>query len=141
MAKEKKKISNSIKSEDLQKAVEEYLTEYVEDIEEGVKDTTDTLTKEAVKDLKQESPRGQGTRDKPYYKGWTRQKGKTNKGRYTIKIHNKTNYQLTHLLEFGHATRNGGRTKAQPHIRTIEEKYNKLYEQSITTVIKRRSKT
>ena len=134
-------MSNSIKPDELQKAIQEYLTEYVEDIEEGVKDTTDTLTKEAVKDLKQESPRGQGTRDKPYYKGWTKQKGKTNKGRDTIKIHNKTNYQLTHLLEFEHATRNGKKTKAQPHIRTIEEKYNKLYEQSITTVIKRRSKT
>lgn len=134
-------MSNSIKPDELQKAIQEYLTEYIEDIEEGVEETTDTLTKEAVQDLKQESPRGHGTRDKPYYKGWTRQKGKTNKGRYTIKIHNKTNYQLTHLLEFGHATRNGGRTKAIKHIRPIEEKYNKLYEQTITTVIKRRSKS
>lgn len=133
-------MSNSIKPEELQEVLKDYLENYVEDITEGVEDTTDTLTKEAVKELKETSPRGKGTREKPYHKGWTKQKGKENRGRYTVKIHNKTNYQLTHLLEFGHATRNGGRTKSIPHIRPLEEKYNKLYEQRITTVIKRRSK-
>lgn len=133
-------MSKTIKPDDLQKALREYLENYVEDITEDVKDTTDTITKEAVQEIKQTSPRGNESRNKPYYKGWTRQKGKENKGRYTIKIHNKTNYQLTHLLEFGHATRNGGRTKAIPHIRPLEEKYNRLYEKRITTVIKRRSK-
>lgn len=133
-------MSNSIKPKELQKALNEYLKDYVEDITEDVEETTDTLTKEAVQELKDTSPRGKGTRAKPYYKGWTRQKGKTNKGKYIVKIYNRTNYQLTHLLEFGHATRNGGRTRAIPHIRPLEEKYNKLYEQKITTVIKRRSK-
>ena len=133
-------MSSSIKSEELQEVLKDYLENYVEDITEGVEDTTDTLTKEAVKELKQTSPRGKGTREKPYHKGWTKQKGKVNRGRYTVKIHNKTNYQLTHLLEFGHVTRNGGRTKAIPHIRPLEDKYRKLYEQKITTVIKRRSK-
>lgn len=133
-------MSNTIKPEDLQKSIAEYLEDYVEDIQEDVEETTNSLTKEAVNELKQTSPRRQGTRQNPYYKGWTKQIGKTNRGRYTVKIHNKTNYQLTHLLEFGHATRNGGRTKAIPHIRPLEEKYNKLYEQRITTVIKRRSK-
>lgn len=133
-------MSSSIKSEELQEVLKDYLENYVEDITEGVEDTTDTLTKEAVKELKQTSPRGKGTREKPYHKGWTKQKGKVNRGRYTVKIHNKTNYQLTHLLEFGHVTRNGGRTKAIPHIRPLEEKYKKIYEQKITTVIKRRSK-
>lgn len=133
-------MSKTIKAEELQKVVMEALTEYKEDIEEDVKDTTDTLTKEAVTELKQTSPRGHGTRKNPYYKGWSRQKGKENRGKYTIKIHNRTNYQLTHLLEFGHATRNGKTTRAIPHIRPLEEKYNKLYEQSITIVIKRRSK-
>lgn len=51
--------------------------------------------------------------------------------RYTVKIHNKTDYQLTHLLEFGHSTKTGGRTKAQPHIRPIEEKYSKEFENEL----------
>lgn len=132
-------MSNSIKPEELQKSIMKYLEDYVEDIEEGVEEITDNLSKEAVKEIKQGSPRRQGTRKDPYWKGWTRKKER--KGwKYTTKIHNKTNYQLTHLLENGHATRNGGRTKPQPHIRPVEEKYNKLYEQEIKKVITRRSK-
>lgn len=133
-------MSKTIKPENLGKEIMKALTEYEEDIEEDVETATDTITKEAVQELKNTSPRGKGSREKPYYKGWTRQKGKMNKGKYTIKIHNRTNYQLTHLLEFGHATRNGGRTKAIPHIRPIEEKYNEKYEKTITTAIRRRSK-
>ena len=133
-------MSKPIKPEELQEALKDYLENYVEDIEDGVKEETKEISKKAVEELKQISPKGHGSRKNPYFKGWSRQSGKQNKGRYTIKIHNKTNYQLTHLLEFGHATRNGKTTKAIPHIRPTEEKYNKLYEKAITTVIRRRSK-
>lgn len=133
-------MSKNIKAEELESTLKQYLNEYQEEIGKAVKETTDDITKEAVKEIKKTSPRRKGTRKNPYYKGWTKQTGKQNKGKYIVKIHNKTNYQLTHLLEFGHATRNGKRTKAIPHIRPLEEKYNKIYEEKLTTVIKRRSK-
>lgn len=68
---------------------------------------------------------------KQYCKGWSLKKDKTGRNRFIVKVWNKTDYQLTHLLEFGHATRNGGRTKPQPHIRPTEEKYKKEFEKEL----------
>ena len=140
-------MSKNTKVSDFQKAVMDYLINYVEDIEHDVIQETDNTTKEALKEIKQTSPRGKGVtgkqkRDGPYWKGWRRQTGKAilKNHKYTIKIHNATNYQLTHLLEIGHATCDGGYTGKYPHIRPLEEKYSKIYEQKITTVIRRRSK-
>lgn len=133
-------MSNTIKPEKLEKELMNCLVNYKEDIEDDVKEVTNSIVKEAVKEIKEVSPRGKGNRKTSYHKGWTKQRGKQNKGTYTVKIYNKTNYQLTHLLEFGHATRNGGMTKAIPHVRPVEEKYNDKYEKTLTTVIRRRSK-
>lgn len=126
-------MSNTIKADELQKALTDYLENYVEDIEEDVKDTVTEVAKEAKQELVQTSPRSGIARKTKYYKGWAiRNGGRTRKKHYYGKtVWNKTNYQLTHLLEFGHATRNGGRTKPQPHIRPTEEKYKKEFEQDL----------
>lgn len=130
----------------LAEAIMDYLEEEIEDIEENVKEITDELTKKAVKELQQNSPKRTGD----YAKSWRRQvintwskkkysKYLTNR-RYVVRIHNKNYYMLTHLLEFDHATRNGNkRTKPQPHIRPVEEKYNKMYETRLTTAIRTRA--
>lgn len=133
-------MSKNIKPDELQKTVIDYLQNYKEDIDEEVQETVDEITKKARDELKETSPRGKGTRKNPYYKGWAVKLSKRKTGVYHKVIWNKTNYQLTHLLEFGHATRNGGRTRAIPHIRPVEEKYNVEFTDRLEQKIRRVSK-
>lgn len=130
---------SSIKPDELQKVVMDYLENYKEDIDEDVIEAVDEITKKARDELKQTSPRGKGPRSNQYYKGWAIKLSKRRSGVYHKVIWNKTNYQLTHLLEFGHVTRNGGRTKAIPHIRPIEQKYNVEFVDKLEKKIRRRS--
>ena len=127
-------MSKAIKPENLEKKLQEYLTQYKEDIDEEVVETTNTVIKEAKQELIQTSPRSGIARNTKYYKGWAIKNGvksRTIRNKYSRVIWNKTNYQLTHLLEFGHTTRNGGSTRPQPHIRPTEEKYKKEFEKEL----------
>lgn len=133
-------MSKTIEASELQKAVMDYLEDYKEDIDEDVIEVVDEVTKQAKDELKQTSPRGKGSRNNPYYRGWAIKLSKKRTGVYHKVIWNKTNYQLTHLLEFSHATRNGGRTRAIPHIRPIEEKYNVEFVDKLEKKIRRSSR-
>ena len=135
-------MSNNIKPDELQKALADYLENYVEDIEEDVEHTVTEVAKEVKQELVQKSPKSGIARKTKYCKGWAiKNGGRTRKKHYYGKtIWNRTNYQLTHLLEFGHATRNGGRTNPQPHIRPVEEKYGTKFADLLEKKIRRTSK-
>lgn len=120
-------MSKAIKIDNLAKEIAKALGNYSDDISEVVEETSNEIGKEAVEEIKKISPKKHGK----YAKGWTLKKDSLGKSKYSIKIHNKTDYQLTHLLEFGHSTKNGKRTKAIPHIRPVEQKYSKKYEQDL----------
>lgn len=137
-------MSKTIKPEDIEKELKDYLQNYTEDIQEDVETITNTAIKQAKEELIQTSPRDGIARDKKYYKGWTIKNGyKTRKkqNKYTKVLWNKTNYQLTHLLEFGHAKSDGtGFVKAQPHIRKVEEKYGTKFADLLKNKIRRSAK-
>lgn len=98
--------------------VKKLLDQYSEDVFEAMAEVVPEVAKESAKKLKQESPKGKSGK---YAKGWT---SKAEKGRMTTTatVYGKTGtYQLAHLLEHGHATRKGGRTKAIVHIKPVEE--------------------
>lgn len=96
---------------DLTKEIMSALREYTDDVVEKVEKSADEISKKGVKLLKEKSPKKSGE----YARGWSRVK---TKGGYIIK--NKK-YQLTHLLEKGHAKVGGGRVPARVHIAPVEE--------------------
>lgn len=118
--------------------VKDILNEYSRDIQEGIVKVAQSAAKEDVRKLK-DIRNTYKVRSGKYNKGWT---VKTEKGRNTISciVHNKDNYQLTHLLERGHRIigRNGsvvGQSKAFPHIAPVEEMSNREYEQEVARLI------
>lgn len=121
-------MSKSITGDMLSKEIIKVLEGYADDISEIVEKDANEIGKEAVSVIKEKSPKG-ATGD--YAKGWKLKSDKKGKNIYKIKIHNKDHYQLTHLLEFGHATADGGHTKSRPHIRTIEQEYSKKFEDKL----------
>lgn len=96
---------------DLAKEINKSLAEYAHGVGEEVEKVAETVAKEGVKILKLRSPKDTGD----YAKGWRATKVN---GKWTV--HNKI-YQLTHLLEKGHAKVGGGRVAGQPHIAPVEE--------------------
>ena len=136
-------MSKTIKTEDFQNVLKEYLENYVEDINEDVEDTTNTVIKEAKQELIQKSPKSGIARKTKYYKGWAiKNGGRTRKRKYYSKvIWYKTNYQLTHLLENGHHKRDGtGWVEAKPHIGKVQEKYGLKFADLLEKKIRRSSK-
>lgn len=130
-------MSNKISISDLNDSILKVLSEYKENIDEDVKKTADKIAKEAKEDLINDSPRSKKERSQKYYKGWTIKKKINKNGKYVLAIWNKTNYRLTHLLEFGHNVKNGGKVKAVPHIRKVEEKMSKEFEEELKKKIRK----
>ncbi|SEA49543.1 hypothetical protein SAMN04515656_1129 [Eubacterium aggregans] len=108
----------------LAKALSDYTTEIVDGLEDVKKD----VATKAVADSKRTSPKSTGD----YAKGWRKKKTQ-----WGWVIYNETDYQLTHLLEKGHAKRGGGRVAAKPHIAKVEEKYIDEFEKRAIQVIQK----
>lgn len=108
-------------AKEIEKALEEFVGVTEEACEKGVRETA----KDAVRELRSAHPSGSGQYGSwdEYNRSWKVMQTKTDK-RYHRKatIHNENHYQLTHLLEKGHALVQGGRTRAFPHIAPVAEK-------------------
>lgn len=104
--------------------MEKILDDYTKEVRRATANSMDVIAKEGVQKLKNTSPR-QKHHYRKYAEGWGIKRQKTGTGIPVVTIYNRTNPQLTHLLENGHVIDNGrgtyGRTRGIKHIAPVEE--------------------
>lgn len=107
--------------------VNKILDSYAKEISRDIVTDAEIVAKEGVDELRNTSPKRTGK----YRKGWRVRTDKLKNGGESI-IYNATDYQLTHLLEKPHLSRNG-RTVVAPkvHIAPVEAKCIKEYEKRV----------
>ena len=115
---------------DISREITKALKEYTTEVTEGLEEAKLKIAKETVKELKKAGSFKDLSGD--YRKGWAKKKVGT-----AQVIHNRTDYQLTHLLEHGHVKRGGtGRTRTYPHIRPAEQRAIREYVEQVEKVIR-----
>lgn len=114
-------------------AVAKELADYNQDVTDGVKKEVKQVAKEVVQELKQTSPRHTGK----YAKGWGEKTEYESAEDIRVTVHNEKHYQLTHLLEYGHAKQNGGRVNGTPHIRPAEQEAEKKLIKKVKVVVRK----
>lgn len=103
---------------DMADAIMKGLMEYADVSTETVKNAVKKAGNTVKKEVSANAPKKSGK----YKKSFTVTKQKETAESLTVVIHSKNRYQLTHLLEKGHAKRGGGRVEGIPHIAPAEEK-------------------
>jgi hypothetical protein len=137
-----------VKVEKFAEAVSKILQEYGNNVTEGTKRAVLAVAKIAKAETKAGSPRksgGYGTRIKNrkpghYRQGWAVREDVLDRFRTDAIVHNRTDYQLTHLLERGHnVTRSKGgpvlgRTNARPHVEPAREHAIKNLQEAVKKI-------
>lgn len=125
--------SQVVRPEQFEKAVLKAIAEYGDDVLETTEKVMKSNVRQTVSALKSNSPANSGR----YARGWSHKAKKG--GAYSLSetVYNRTDYQLTHLLEKAHPTGGGGHyPRYKDHtgiIARIEEEYtNKFMEEVIS---------
>ncbi len=116
-----------VKIKDLASEVLKGLTEYKDLVTDDMKAAVRKAGKSVKNDIRANAPKKTGA----YSKSWTVKTTKETSESLELTVCSPSKYQLAHLLEKGHAKRNGGRTKAIPHIAPAEKKAVKELEDDI----------
>ena len=110
-------MSQTVTIDDLDQAIMKDLKEYANLATDEMKDAVKSSASTVKKDIQSSAP----VRTGAYRKSWAVKKVAESSSTLDLVVHSKNRYQLTHLLEFGHAKRNGGRVPARPHIASAEK--------------------
>ena len=118
----------------LQAVVDSYLNDYTQETEDAMKAASKEVAKDVVKELRKGGSYNTKEIGTAFNRGW-RSKEEDGRMKITTTVYNAKYPNLAHLLEFGHAKRNGGRTRAfnfiAPVADSVEKKFEAAFEKAL----------
>ncbi|MBR3124099.1 MAG: HK97 gp10 family phage protein [Mogibacterium sp.] len=112
--------------------VSKFLDEYSDDVSKAVYVCADEATANARDKLRNAGD----FKGKKFRKAWTRTIRQKSFGAVDATVHlKKPYYRIGHLLEFEHASRNGGRVRGYHFIEPIANECNEEFEQKLIEMI------
>ena len=124
--------TDRIRVDQLAATIMDGLLEYADLATEDMKEAVKKAGNAAKKDVQAGAPVDTGG----YKKSWAVKTTKETSNAMTVTVHSRNRYQLAHLLEFGHAKRGGGRTRAIPHIAPAEQRAAELLEREVEAALR-----
>ena len=109
--------NRTVSIDQMAEAINEGLEEYADLAAEELKAAVKKTAKSVKEEISETAPKDSGA----YAKSWTTKATSETSTSIAMTVYSKNKYQLAHLLEKGHALRQGGRTRAFPHIAPAEE--------------------
>lgn len=113
-------------------AVMRGLREYADLATDSMKTAVTNASKTVRKEISANAPVRRGT----YKKSWRTKKTRENANVLEVTVYSPKRYMIAHLLENGHAKRNGGRVAGRPHIAPAEQHGIAQLEREITEALK-----
>ena len=128
-------MTKRIKAADLGAAIEQELTLYHKNVLDKVNELSQKATKDLVKKTKATAPKGARGDFKRNIASKEVRRNVAGDQTYAWYV-KPPDHRLTHLLVKGHATRDGGRTRANPFLEDAMAQVLPAYEQQVQEALK-----
>lgn len=126
----------NVKPEQLDEAIREQLETYSEEIRQNLNKNLKEVADKTAETLKKGGSYQERTGK--YTPDWsvTARKATSAARGEQYSVHNRKHYQLTHLLEKGHVTRSGSRTRAFQHILPAEQAAQEMAVEAVEKAVR-----
>lgn len=127
--------SNKVEVSNIANAISKELEGYRQDVTDNLKQDIKIVAKECKNDIQQNSPVLTGS----YRKGWHDKVAYEGQNDVRVVVRNRTDYQLAHLLEYGHAGAGGtakGVAPPHPHIGPAAERAEEKLLKKVKVVVR-----